>query len=55
MKSWPDKLREIPLERLTAMIREIKADIKIKTRDLATMERIMAERVPNKAISKTEH
>ena len=48
MKSWPDKLREIPIGRLEDMIRRTKSDIEIKQRDLKIMERILKERdVPN--------
>lgn len=50
MKAWPDKLRDIPLDRLKEMIKTEKADIKIKKSDLATMERIMADRVTNDRI-----
>jgi len=50
MKSWPQKLREIPIERLAAMIKEHRIDITVKQRDLDAMERIMSERASNAEI-----
>jgi hypothetical protein len=45
MKSWPDKLRETPIDNLTRMIAKQKSEIKIKQRDLETMEKILKEKI----------
>lgn len=44
MKSWPDKLREVPIERLNAMIHNTRCNISIKKKDLKILERIKEER-----------
>lgn len=44
MKTWPQRLRELPLDRLQARIEVQKKDLEIVRRDLETMERILHER-----------
>lgn len=44
MKSWPDRLRELPIERLEALLREQKARVEIEQRNLKTIEEIFFEK-----------
>jgi len=44
MKTWADKLREVPVERLVSLIEAQKREIAIRKSDLKLMERILAER-----------
>jgi len=45
MKSWPDRLKEIPLERLEEAIKWEKREVEMRQKSLRTMERILEERV----------
>lgn len=44
MKTWIDKLRELPRERLEQMITHQKAEIEIAKRDLRRMEEVLKEK-----------
>lgn len=44
MKSYPDKLRELPISVLKHMIEQQEKEIVIMERDLETMKRILEER-----------
>jgi len=45
MKTWIDKLREVPIDVLEKMIVKEEQDIKIKQHDLDTMRMILIERI----------
>ena len=45
MKSWPDRLRELPIERLESLLREQKARVETEQRNLKTIEEIFFEKV----------
>lgn len=45
MKTWIDKLREVPINVLEKMIVKEEQDIKIKQHDLDTMRIILIERI----------
>lgn len=44
MKTWADKMREAPVERLVSLIEAQKREIATMKWDLELMERILAER-----------
>ncbi len=44
MKSWPDRLKEIPLNCLETQIKSQRSNVAIAQRDLETMTRIFSER-----------
>lgn len=50
MKSWPDKLRQLPVDILKREIEKQKSKIAIAQKDLKTMERILNENVVAKNI-----
>lgn len=47
MKTWADKVREAPVERLVSLIEAQKREIATMKWDLELMERILAERSQN--------
>ncbi len=44
MKTWIDKLRKIPTERLIKMINAERKQIELKERDISTILRVLSER-----------
>lgn len=47
MKSFPDKLREMPIDKLQHRIKIEKQNLALLERDIYLMERILSERVNN--------
>ena len=47
MKTWPQKLREMPLDLLRDRIAQQAEDIERARRDLETMKRVLEERLGN--------
>jgi hypothetical protein len=48
MKTWIDRLREAPTEKIEMEIKNQKCQIQIAQRDLEDMERILAEKEESK-------
>lgn len=48
MKSWPDRLKELPTEHLERMIEAQKREIEIKVRDLHSLEKVLEEKSRNR-------
>ena len=54
MKSWVDKLRQMPDDRLKDAIERQEKEIAIAQRDLDTMKRVLKERAPNARLDEQE-
>jgi len=54
MKTWVDRLRAMPVERLKQLIKNDEQDIALRKRSLETMKRVLAEHTSNDSMQIAE-